>query len=83
MKAAIDILPSCLGEVLATLKAMGIRPVSSEHSDEAIRLVIEGDAVPDAELVDVVAAWTHEPETATLVGKFRVLRARNEGGVTP
>lgn len=72
MRAAIDIAPECLAEVLALLNAIGVTAVGSEYSADAVRLVIEGSAVPDAKLVGLVVMRDCNPGAASLQAQFRV-----------
>jgi hypothetical protein len=75
MRSAIDISPECLSEILALLQAIGVKPVASLHSYNAVRLVIEGEAVPDAELVDLIVMQERTVGSASLQAKFRVREA--------
>lgn len=72
MRSAIDISPECLSEILALLHAIGVKPVSSLRSDNSIRLVIEGQSVPDANLVDLVVTTSNIVGMTSLQAQFRV-----------
>lgn len=76
MRSAIDILPECLSEILALLHAIGVKPVSSLHSDNCIRLVIEGQSVPDAYLVDLIVTKQSLVGMTNLQASFRIRQER-------
>lgn len=72
MRSAIDIAPECLAEVLAMLHAIGVKPVKSEHCDNAVRLVIEGAAVPHAQSVSLTVEKQQEGNLVRLSAQFQV-----------
>lgn len=67
MRSAIDIAAESLVEILPMLQAASIRVVGSEEAtDNIVRLIIEGDCVPDAPRVECLVMTTSEIGKATL-----------------
>ncbi|MBB3977375.1 hypothetical protein GGQ64_002581 [Rhizobium azooxidifex] len=69
MRSTVDVDVECLPQICAAFEMVGIRVIGSEACGEAVRLIVEGDIIPDAPLVTVTIDRVIGTTAATITAR--------------
>lgn len=69
MRSTVDVAAECLAQVCTQFEMFGIKVIGSETCSEAVRLIIEGDIIPDAPTVTITIDRVIGTTAATLTAR--------------